>query len=67
MKSALILSVAFVLVVAAVLLLGGFVVMILSGAIGHAFHKPGFFINFGQAFLINLALTIIGGYFSRNK
>lgn len=49
-----------------VLYLNAWVVMLISGAIGHVFEAPAFFISFGQAVIVTVVLSIVGGFFKNN-
>lgn len=61
---ALVLSLVLFIVLA-VLVSTAFIIMLLSGAIGHAFDAPSFFINFWQATLVVIALAVVGSFFGR--
>lgn len=59
--------VAAILIGFAQALFSGWVLMLLSGAVGHAFSAPAFFISYGQSVLIAVVLGFIGSFFKGSK
>ena len=55
--------ITLVAIFAAIYAFTTWVVMLLSGALGHIFEKSILFLSFPEAALVALALTVIGSFF----
>lgn len=51
------------LLIPAFVALEAFIIMVVSGAVGHVFEEDAFFISFWQAVVVGIALSVVGGFF----